>query len=386
MRFDRRDARVAPDGRDPFRGWRVELLNDIFTGARIARDAPVGFFADLDRQMTDRALAALARIRAVDRALADRIRAVLTAIITTPDGEMLPAWPPDPTPALTLFASVLREDRSDADIRSDALAFLATAPPALAWIVDEGGADGPSSAPTCAIAIADRTGAPSAASVSPLGMVAQNAAPLEPFASRVFTVDPAYPGEITTTTLTARAGVWESEIRVLAGTVAARPPGITLGPLIPDWTHAAWASGSPPRIDPRWLTVAVLQRQIDADGAPRGWEMLIEAQHPERSPDDAVTVWIGPMGATAAAIRITPEGEAMVIAGDLTGENLPVTIRVDGERWVAQIVLPAELASGPRMRIAMERIDARGVRSAWPRPMVPGQPEPGRLAIDLTAW
>jgi hypothetical protein len=92
------------------------------------------------------------------------------------------------------------------------------------------------------------------------------------------------------------------------------------------------------------------------------------------------------MGATAAAIRITPEGEAAVIAGDLTGENLPVTIRVDGERWVAQIVLPAELVAGPRVRIAMERIDARGVRSAWPRPMVPGQPEPGRLAIDLTAW
>jgi len=31
-------------------------------------------------------------------------------------------------------------------------------------------------------------------------------------------------------------------------------------------------------------------------------------------------------------------------------------------------------------------VDSRGLRTSWPRPMMPDQPEPGRVIADLTAW
>lgn len=380
--------RFASDAHDAFRAWRIALLGERFPALlyQVLGEPPL---PEIEFQMRDRAFAAIARIRAVDRALGDRVIAVMTAVVETPDGALLPAWPPDPTPALELIGAVLRESRTEADIRADALAYLRTAPPAIAWIVDEAGPDGPSGAPTCTVAIADRSGEQSIASLAPLGMHATNATPLAPFGSALLTVDPAFPGDITTTTLTARAGVWSSEISVLAGWVGARPPGVTLGPLLPDWNHATWVRGAPPRIDPNWITMAMLQRQIDAEGVPQGWEMLIEAQRPETAgdgDDDAVTIWIGPMGSTAAAIRISADGEAAIIAGPLTGELLPVNINAAPDRWIAQVTLPPELTATPRLRIALERIDPRGVRSAWPRPMLPDQLEPGRLAVDLNSW
>lgn len=371
---------------DPFRAWRLAMQSLRSPGPDDPTWTFEGVLEPIHIQMCDRAIAAMARIRAADPALADRVFAMLTAVIRTPDGARLPAWPADPAPALALFASVLREDRTPAEIRADAQAFLATAPPALVWVVDEGGPDGPSGAPLCTVAIADRSGARSIVSAAPLSMTAVNSVSIEPFRTALLPTDTNSPGDITAAALTVFAGAWTTDIRVLAGAVAAAPPGVTLGPLVPEWNHITLTRGIAPRINPAYITVAVLQRQVDAAGAPTGWELLIEAQRADDSEDDHLTVWLGSMGDPTAAIYISPTGEATVLAGELTGEKLPVNIRIEPGRWVAQLPLPSELTSVPRLRIGIERTDGRGVRSSWPRPMLPGQPEPGRLAVDLTSW
>ncbi len=38
------------------------------------------------------------------------------------------------------------------------------------------------------------------------------------------------------------------------------------------------------------------------------------------------------------------------------------------------------------LHIAVERIDADGNRSTWPRPVLPNQLEPGRATIRLVPW
>jgi len=377
--------RFGAESVDPFRGWRYRLLYERMP-VEILTIAGDEILEDLSRQMMDRALAAIDRIRAADPALADRTLGALTAIVDAPDHELLPAWPPDPAPALELFSSVLREGRSDADVRADTEAFLRTAPQGLAWIVDEAGPDGPSTAPTCRIGIAERWGQEATASLAPLGMNASNAVAIKPFASAVLSVDPGFPGPIRTATVTARLGTWSSEMRILAGSVGAKPPGVTLGPLMPDWTQSTWVRGVQPKIPADAVTVAMLQRQYDATGVPVGWEMIIEAQRTSKAPGDEVTVWIGPMGATTAAIRVTPEGDAAIIVGDLTGENLNVAINTSESRWIAQFTIPPELIAIPRIRIGIDRTDASGLHSAWPRPSLPGQQEPGRIAVDLTSW
>ena len=38
------------------------------------------------------------------------------------------------------------------------------------------------------------------------------------------------------------------------------------------------------------------------------------------------------------------------------------------------------------LRLGVERLDERGVRSAWPRALLPWESEPGRAAIDTRGW
>jgi len=54
--------------------------------------------------------------------------------------------------------------------------------------------------------------------------------------------------------------------------------------------------------------------------------------------------------------------------------------------WSAWVPIPASVQAGRLVRVGMQRVDARGVRSAWPRPMMPWQIEPGRVALDLGQW
>jgi hypothetical protein len=38
------------------------------------------------------------------------------------------------------------------------------------------------------------------------------------------------------------------------------------------------------------------------------------------------------------------------------------------------------------VRVAIERVDAAGRRSTFPRPQLPWQTEPGRVLIDTATW
>jgi hypothetical protein len=56
-------------------------------------------------------------------------------------------------------------------------------------------------------------------------------------------------------------------------------------------------------------------------------------------------------------------------------------------RWLAIVPIPDDAVENETIvRLSLTRISPSGVRSSWPRAMLPWQSEPGRLALDLGAW
>ena len=85
-------------------------------------------------------------------------------------------------------------------------------------------------------------------------------------------------------------------------------------------------------------------------------------------------------------IAIDGSGVATIDAG-AGSEALRVDFARTGSGWTAIVGLPEWLTRGRRsLEVGVVRTDPRGVRTAWPRPMMAGQREVPRLRIDLTRW
>ncbi len=183
--------------------------------------------------------------------------------------------------------------------------------------------------------------------------------------------------------------------------IPALPPGATIGPLAADWTMATWLAADPGPLalpGPQWVTIGRIGRLgtpgEDREGAS-GWSLYLECLMGEGSdgrflkPDEAgefVRVWLGPFGRPTAVFRATTAGVLIDETQGPGAEPVGEVRRLD-DRWVCRVAIPERSVDADgTIRVGVERTDARGQHSAWPRPMLPWQPEPGRAAISTSAW
>jgi hypothetical protein len=231
--------------------------------------------------------------------------------------------------------------------------------------------------------------------------------------------------------LAVRVGEWSSTRTVIGQRVRVVPPGLRIGPMLADWSMAeageqamvrpgrAGTGVALPRADPAFDAQGRLYREPGGGGgggvggdrdAGRGvggsWTVYMECRRPAgvSGSTDRLTLWFGPAGAggsaSAATLSVTDTGEITWRVGG--GRGGPAmqgagTARVTrlSDRWIVWIPVPPAVieraaareggASGV-VQIGVVREDARGVRTAWPRPMLPWSTEPGRVASDLSAW
>lgn len=236
-----------------------------------------------------------------------------------------------------------------------------------------------------------------------------------------------------------RAGAFDLRRRACPWRVPAFPPGCTVGPLRPDWTMRGWLAqaGAPDEradpgpwaardaADPAWAAAGMIYLGSPSDlpiamqgseGGTEQWILYLEclrSSSPQTElatlppgPMDAGTaqrpggflrVWLGPANAPLAVYKVMPDGGIINEspgAGNhagppLTSAGTPISARVATEktRWSCWVPLPKNaIERDGAIRVGLERIDDRGVRSAWPRPMFPWQYEPGRAAIDTKGW
>jgi len=407
--------RVSSEAQSPLTRWRYKLL---FNGLapRPAGAEPVGFkdpvIEAIARQNEDRWRVALAWLWSADPELAWRLKQRVAAVVDFGAGVHAPAWPLDHAALDLLLASLLNASITPERRVELARAWLMDQPSGVAWVIDDSGVlDEARRTPVATIGFANLGDVATRVWVESQAREDSDFLPLLSLSSLKLLVP--VPGCETAGVLAAelRAHIGRSAtgLSVLCDRVPVQPPGLTIGPLVRDYSMQAWLRGpeglAELRTEEDWATAALLHRPAPDPAAPpsrlesRRWELVVECRLPSAiDPDtlkrEAVMLYFGSPGKPTAILRIDMTGGVRnVLPADL---NLPpelapspgqteVTRAVD--RWSFRFnPPPGAVEHDGTLRLGIVRTDARGVRSAWPRPMLPWQAEPGRAALHTRAW
>jgi hypothetical protein len=437
---------LAPEARSPLYRWRFRLLVEGLQPPAPGDPSGLRFDDDVAEALAtlteDRWRVALGRLIDADPLTADRLRWRIAAMVDT-GLEVFPAWPTSDAELSALLTDLLRPGLSASQVIYRAEGWINSQPSAIVWTLDDAaGREARTQRPLCTLGIANltpvaqlawaedgRAAAPDLVKVDAWGVAEITAA--VPLRSGFNDALPETPKPVK---IGVRAGDWRTSATTLPGTLDVRPPGLSIGPLFSEWSMDEWLRGSDTAAPCAPGTTALLQFRgslTPSASTRRGWTLLLEcrtapeprardqssrvdADKPVDAPApgvDRVRLWFGPRLATRAIISVDSRG-------GITSEPLPtplapvpdpprvpappgVSHRGEG-RWMCELEIPPDcLEADGTLLLAIERFDGsaeapaeassaswRGtaVRSSWPRPMLPWQREPGRAAIDLSAW
>lgn len=393
---------LAGEAGNPLTRWRWRLVIDGLHPDASVEPFPDEAIEELARQVEDRWRVALARLWGASPETCVRLRRRLGAIVDFGNSEWAPAWPPHTADLERLHADLLSPDLSPEALVRVAEAYLAALPPATAWIIDDGGVvDQSRRAVISQIGVAGLADHATMAWAVPFGHAGTpHLTPLPPMTALTLaspaSLDPTIPlGKIE-----VNVGRWRGELAALSRPLPVQPPGLAARAFLPDWTMDDWEAGTPRA--PQWPTAALIQRPAAGPGdetvaAARRWEIFVECRFEPGAGElarEQMLVYLGPAERPVAVIRVRPGGEV---------EHLPLPGRADApellpaastipisrgtDRWSFRLAIPpGAIERDGLCRVALVRIDALGRRSAWPRAMLPWQAEPGRAALDTSAW
>lgn len=399
---------------DPFARWRVELMTTGFSPERDGSSRADtqreldAIFASIESadahtvldEIADHTKARwqiiLGRLWLIDPGVARAMKHQLTRTAHIGSARV-PMWDDDSAELSALAHDLLSPFVND-DLRVErARGWLESRRHAVCWVVDDAG-------------FAQRDPALLAPTIAFVALDESRGASLARFDSDSIreSVQSAQEGTLSTHTLLApstREYEYESitsprriDVRVASesftlltqGTIPiASPPGIIVGPLLRDWTLSALrdarsAQGALPIAGHR--TTGLLTR----DGSPTEpgtWRLAIETDRPTPDSDISIRVWVGPFSAPRAVWTFTSNLGLTESRMDPDIEDEPsVRDALTPSRWNIEIELPEGIVrDNELLLIGIER-ESDGIRSAWPRRMMPWDTEPGRFAIDVNGW
>lgn len=351
---------------DPTRAWRVDLAMVLAGETAIDRG---GGLAALRRQHAARWQAALARLSAVDAALASRVAGSVARVVRI-DGLVAPAWSADLRRVEALLASLLAPDADAGALKLGAEAWLADEPDAVAWVIDDGGEDRPA-----LIGVANLTDAPATASISASGAV--ELVVVEPCSATQIAI--AQPGGSPSVLAETRVGNAVFQLELVTQPIPCAPPGVRMGPLLPQWTMPEWLGERSGGIDGGWATAALLQPR---SGGGAGWEVFLDCRA-ARAGEDSVRLTLGPPADLDGEVRVSRSGK---IEGTGVLSGVKGAVREESDRWTATLEIPEAAMARGVVTVGIERLDSRGFRSTWPRRVTPWQRHLPGGEIDLSAW
>lgn len=417
---------IEPYHEHPLYAWRYDLAMDRFTpGEEFDQPEDGGPIEDLDalraeidrpdpmnpitRDLADieraRWQVALARLWNADPTLSLPVRTRLAGVVESSWG-LLPAWTVDQPTIDDLLDALLDSRSTDERIAQHVRSWLEGFDDAFAWVIDDAGRQNAISGeylPTIGVVNATETTvlawarAPDVSSPSDLTPVVPNQVQM-------------LRGEIQATDLLrpdrgagveVQVGDWGGYLPALGMAIPVSPPGFAIGPLRAQWTLASWRAMEDEQSAevPRNQSAAVLLFKGPASEATttvgpvppsvgrQEWTLYVEARTVGDPGGDFVELWFGPYGQPSRVLRVHADGR---LVDGVTGKDPPgLSVRVVrlADRWVARMPLPPGVVeAGGLIRIGVRREDGCGLKSSWPRRMLPGQTEPGRVAVRLDAW
>ncbi len=384
---------------------------------------------------------ALGRLAEADVDLARAVAARLLLSVHLDDARPVPVWPAESAELDGLLNDLLDPDLNAEDVTGRVNAWLGTQPVAAAWVNDDAGrAD---------VVATDTVATIGVANLSVLPVVAGGRSRATPPGSArpgddLVRILPLTIGEVLVSCppsfdaakrdasrVEIRVGASPFTLGVFAPAAKFTPPGFGVGPFAADVNHAAWlrgatvsaefalAEGRVPMAEPAASPTAGLLHRASvvddgADGASGRSRLVLylecatatavagaETADPSATASpDFVRIWLGPTGRPAHVLAVDAQGRVVdqTAAGRQRGAphspmptpafaDAPRTVRAlrESTRWRVWLPIPDSALTGTLLRIGLERV-AQQERSAWPRPMMPWQHEPGRAAVDISTW
>lgn len=435
---------LAPEWRSPLRLWHARLVTTSLGRPtatpgiwQVRGDS--GVLDRLAELIEARWRVGLARLWYADEAVCRRLLATLGRTVEITSGTHAPAWPTDPTALDSLLIDLLDPRLKGRALAVRASAWVEAMPQTAVWVEDDAAELlGDASEPLVRIRAAGLGESPELVWVSGAGdyRVGEPRA-LEP-GGVVEVAVPAAAGRSVTggRGFMVRCGVQAKSVAARE-LYAIRPPGLRCGPLYLDWTLAAWAASQPGAGDltgSEYSAVVLLYKDTSGAGTS-GWAAFIECAAPAPAPSpapaapstgdggvgaddggtddgadatgaeaatvlagelevvrtrvdaapDELTLWFGQRGRSAAVMRVSRSG--VVREEGVDAAESTYAVADEGDRWSLSVPVPAAaIEPGQIVRLGLTRVDPRGVRTAWPRRLMPWDTEPARAAIDLKAW
>ncbi|MEM1167428.1 MAG: hypothetical protein AAGI30_14205 [Planctomycetota bacterium] len=361
LSLDERDElrrMLAPLRDDPLQRWRLELLADRVPAVREPTGEPDLVLRQLAAQTTARWRAGLAELHRLDPVLAESVIARLTAVVRLPWGTVVPGWASEAASIRTLLSALLARDQTERRLIETARAWLQTEPSDHAWIIDDAAEHG-----SARIGMANLG---SRVATVGLNEGASLVATAQVAPSTVVVVESPAPASLGV------ARQPNDDPLVTAPSFTVRPPGFDVRALRPDATLVRWLTGESGWLLGSGRVAAHLLRSPDGTR----WQIAIEARG-----EAPVRLWLGPRGRTRARLSLHPNG----VREELTDTPIGAAVTREGDRIVTLVEFePAWSEPDGSILVAIDRRgDAPG---AWPRPMLPGQPEPGRARFVARGW
>lgn len=393
-------------------------------------------------------LAALRRVGESDPAVARRFAAALTQFATFGAGVAVPVFEQDSPTLAALLNELLLPTSGRGDAAARVRVFLDARPDHLAWIADDApSADATTTEPASIVGVLNVSSDPVAAfadtgakrtpdELTTIGPSAYRGLTVvhtrggrrsESSSSRDSSSSPPPPAARDGVVLPIRAGATLFRRRACPFPVSASPPGCTIGPFRPDWTLRSllastaaltestdpgpWATAAYRPAEAEWTTVgrvylgSAIEAPVTTPGADEAapqWILYLECLRESHAsskapgvldapPPGFIRVWLGPSTTPTTIYTVSWNGaitdeSPRAAAGGHAGA-LVARVAIESNRLSAWIPLPSSaIEKDGALRLGIERVDERGVRTAWPRSMMPWDAEPARGAIDTRGW
>lgn len=382
-------ALLAPESLNPLRRWRARLATvGLEVPSEPGADQPASgdlltdpLLEDWANLVQERWLIGLLRLRAVDSPLAEDLLEALTATAKAPAVGRIPVWPTDPADLDRLLSLLLVGDRPGPRELELIRLWTRERPTAAAWVIDDAGpTDLSTGAAVSSVGFLNLSPSRTLAWVQRDGRAAEaDLKPIDPWSfARIDARPDPLPATKPSTPATLHLSSWARPEPIASLPIAVPDQGLRVGPLLPDWTLTSLLAGSPAPADAAHTTAALVFKDNDTSRSPSGWSIFIECAVPvsgEANPvsrDDRVLLFFGAASTASPAIECRPAAQSSSTSPAAPG------------RWTANVPIPSSaIDSQGVLRLGILRLDPLGRRSAFPRPLLPWDTAPGRVALRL---
>lgn len=332
-------------------------------------------------------LVGLARLYEADPDMNLAVRRRLCSVVDFGDGAIAPVWSTDELATTQLIDDLTDQTLSPRERARRAEQWLNEQPAGVAWILSDAGRSFAAGEPLTTVALLNPTWDDALASLEAWSATdGPLLEPLPPLSVRAEEIV-SRPAGTSRAALVAIVGGDEFQLLAGAADATAKPPGLRVGPLLLDITldELLGQRRTPERRDATSALLYLDHREQ--------WVLYAECQTPGRTPgdDDMLTLTLGAVGSRVEAeviasadgiVGLRDEGVAGSLAQPLDAE----VARYDGG-WSFRLTIPERfIEDGRTLRFGVQRRDDHGVRSAWPRAMLPWQRSSPRAAVDLARW